>query len=194
MSTDNTALIVIDVQLGFEDASFWGVPANPDADAHIASLIEVWTTQQRGPIVVVRHDSAKPSSPLHPSRPGNPLKPFLADIAPDLFITKRVNSAFLGTPNLDEWLRGQGVGRIVVCGIQTNMCVETTARMGGNLGYQVVVPIDATSTFGIAADLPSGRVELSGAELMTATALNLQAGGFARVTTTAALLAAGPDA
>lgn len=189
MSTHDTALIIIDVQLGFDDEAFWGVPANSDADAHLGALVEAWTTQRRGPIVLVRHDSAKPSSPLHPSRPGNRLKPFLDDIVPELFITKRVNSAFLGAPNLDEWLRAQAVGRIVVCGIQTNMCVETTARMGGNLGYQVIVPIDATSTFGLAADLPGGRVELSGAELMTATALNLQAGGFAQVTTTAALLA-----
>lgn len=189
MSTHDTALIIIDVQLGFDDEAFWGVPANPDADAHIGTLVEAWTTQRRGPIVLVRHDSAKPSSPLHPSQPGNRLKPFLDDVAPELFITKSVNSAFLGAPNLDEWLRAQEVGRIVVCGIQTNMCVETTARMGGNLGYRVIVPIDATSTFGLAADLPSGRAELSGAELMTATALNLQAGGFAQVTTTAALLA-----
>lgn len=189
MNHENTALIVVDVQLGFEDVALWGVPANPDADAHIAALVDAWTTRRRGPIVLVRHDSAKPSSPLHPSQPGNGLKPFLAEIAADLLITKSVNSAFLGAPNLDDWLRERGIGRIVVCGIQTNMCVETTARMGGNLGYQVVVPIDATSTFALGADLPTGRVELSGVELMTATALNLQAGGFAQVTTTAELLA-----
>lgn len=186
--SDKTALIVIDVQLGFEVESFWGVPANPDADTHIAALVAAWIAEDRGPIVLVRHDSGKPTSPLHPSSPGNRLKGYLAELSPDLLITKSVNSAFLGAPNLDRWLREAGIERLVLCGIQTNMCVETTARMGGNLGYQVIVALDATSTFALAAELPIGRVELSGAELMTATAVNLQAGGFATVVSTASLV------
>jgi len=188
MSDSQTALIVIDVQLGFEVESFWGAPSNPGVDEHIAALVKAWTESGRGPIVLVRHDSPKPASPLHPSSPGNRLKGYLAELAPDLLITKSVNSAFLGAPSLDQWLRAAGIERLVLCGIQTNMCVETTARMGGNLGYQVIVALDATSTFALAADLPSGRVELSGAELMTASAVNLQAGGFATVVSTASLL------
>ena len=37
MNHDNTALVIIDVQRGFEDESFWGAAANPDADANIAA-------------------------------------------------------------------------------------------------------------------------------------------------------------
>ena len=192
MNHDNTALVIIDVQRGFEDESFWGAAANPDADANIAALVAAWTDQARGPLVLVRHDSPKPASPLHPSSPGNRFKDYLSSLTPDLLVTKSVNSAFLGAPDLDQWLRERGITRLVLCGIQTNMCVETTARMGGNLGYRVVVPLDATSTFGLAADLPSGRVQLSGADLMRATAVNLQAGGFAQVTSTSALLATEP--
>lgn len=192
MNHDKTALIVIDVQLGFEDESFWGAPANPDADANIAALAAAWTDQGRGPVVLVRHDSPKAASPLHPGNPGNRLKAYLSALTPDLLVTKNVNSAFLGAPNLDQWLRAAGIEQLVLCGIQTNMCVETTARMGGNLGYRVVVPLDATSTFALATELPTGRVELSGADLMKTTAVNLQAGGFAQVTSTAALLASAP--
>ena len=184
-----TALIVIDVQLGFEDVSFWGEAANPAADANISRLLEAWTTEGRGPVVVVRHDSLNPASPLHSGQAGNALKPAVAAIVPDLLVTKTVNSAFLGDPDLHQWLSSAGVCRLVLCGIQTNMCVETTARMGGNLGYDVVVPLDATSTFGLTAQLPDGPYSLPGTELMKATALNLQAGGFAQVTSTAAVLA-----
>ena len=53
-------------------------------------------------------------------------------------MTKSVNSAFYGTPDLQARLRAAGIDQIVVCGIQTNMCVETTARMGGNLGFDVL--------------------------------------------------------
>ncbi|MGY4388574.1 nicotinamidase-related amidase [Streptomyces sp. TE12347] len=73
----------------------------------------------------------------------------------------------------------------MLVGIQTNMCVETTARMAGNLGYDVLVPLDATHTFDLAG--PEG-LALTADELARATAVNLQGGGFARVTTTAALL------
>lgn len=80
---------------------------------------------------------------------------------------------------------------MVLCGIQTNMCVETTARMAGNLGYKVTVPLDATRTFAIATTLDDGtKVHLSADELMRATAASLHGGGFAKVTSTDQLIAA----
>jgi len=78
----------------------------------------------------------------------------------------------------------------VLCGIQTNMCVETTARMGGNLGYEVFVPLDATRTFDLVGPtLPDGTVlRATAADLMHITAINLQGGGFAHVATTGEVL------
>ena len=66
---------------------------------------------------------------------------------PDLLVTKRVNSAFHGDPDLERWLTDKGIEGIVVCGIQTNMCCETTARVGANLGFEMSFAIDATHTF-----------------------------------------------
>ena len=108
---------------------------------------------------------------------------------PALFVTKSVNSAFYGDPDLQAWLAEQGIGELVICGIQTNMCVETTARMAGNLGYDVTVALDATRTFDLRADVAGlGIVTRTAAELMATTALVLQAGGFARIATTAELI------
>ena len=137
MPTTATALIVIDVQEGFGREDFWGQPANLDVESSIAALVEHWRTRRPGPLVIVRHDSANPASPLHPGDPGNRLRPFLAAIQPDLLITKKVNSAFYGEPDLDGRLRAAEINDLVICGVQTNMCVETTARMAGNLGYRV---------------------------------------------------------
>ncbi len=192
MTQSVAALIVIDLQEGFGRVDFWGPPANPDAEARITALVEHWQTHRPGPVVAVRHDSSRPTSPLHPSDPGNRLRPVLQAASPDLLVTKNVNSAFYGQPDLDGWLHATGIADLVICGIQTNMCVETTARMAGNLGYRVQVPLDATSTFGLAGAVPGfGDRELSGPELMVATALNLQRGSFARVTSTEAILFAG---
>ncbi len=111
----------------------------------------------------------------------------VAAVEPALHVTKSVNSAFYGEPDLHAWLAGAGIGQLVLCGIQTNMCVETTARMAGNLGYDVLLPIDAAHTFDLAG--PDGAV-LSAEDLTRATATSLHGGGFARVVRTAEVVAA----
>ncbi|MGW3139325.1 cysteine hydrolase family protein [Streptomyces sp. NPDC001139] len=185
----NAALVVVDVQKGFDEAGFWGPRNNPGADDNIAALIDIWQSTGR-PVVFVRHDSSKPESPLRPGYEGNDLKEYVEErrgrgTGPELFLTKSVNSAFLGTPDLGAWLREAGISQFVLAGIQTNMCVETTARMGGNLGYEVVVAYDATYTFDLEG--PFGW-RLSADEVARASAVSLHGGGFARVVTTKELL------
>ena len=182
------ALLVIDMQRAFDDLDFWGATTNPDCEANVVALIDAWTTANE-PIVVVRHDSMSPQSPLHPDNPGNALVDPVARIEPALLVTKNVNSAFYGEPDLQAWLEGRAIRELVICGIQTNMCVETTARMAGNLGYDVTVVLDATRTFDLQADVAGlGVVTRTAAELMATTALDLQAGGFARIATTAEMI------
>jgi nicotinamidase-related amidase len=181
----DAALVVIDVQQGFRDAAFWGRRDNPDAERNVGALVDAWRRTGR-PVVVVQHAS-RTSPPLFPDAPGYALKPVVADVEPALHVTKSVNSAFYGEPDLHAWLAGAGIGQLVLCGIQTNMCVETTARMAGNLGYDVLLPIDAAHTFDLAG--PDGAV-LSAEELTRATATSLHGGGFARVVRTAEVVAA----
>ena len=181
------ALLVIDMQRAFDDLDYWGATTNPDCERNVGALVEAWTAADE-PIVVVRHDSTSPHSPLHPDNSGNELVDAVAAVAPALFVTKSVNSAFYGHPDLQAWLAERGIRELVLCGIQTNMCVETTARMAGNLGYDVTVALDATRTFDLTADVAGlGRVTRSAAELMATTALDLQAGGFAAIASTAEL-------
>lgn len=175
------ALVVVDAQQGFDDPT-WGPRNNPRCDDNIAALVAHWHARRRV-VVHVRHDSTDPSSPLHPDAPGNPLKPYLG-VRPDLLVTKTVNSAFHGTPDLHAWLVQRGAAGIVVCGITTNHCCETTARVGGNLGLDVLFALDATHTFDRVA--PDGTV-VSADVLSHVTATNLH-GEFATVVSTADLL------
>lgn len=188
---ENAALVVVDVQRGFEEEAYWGARNNPDADRNIAGLIDAWQESGR-PVVFVRHDSSEPGSPLRVGHRGNEFKQYVRERrgkgrGDELLLTKSVNSAFYGSPDLDVWLREAGVRQIVVAGIQTNMCAETTARMAGNLGYDVLFALDATYTFdGVG---PWGWT-LGADDLARATAVSLHGGGFARVVDSAELMAA----
>ncbi|MEY4296821.1 MAG: Isochorismatase family protein YecD, partial [Actinomycetota bacterium] len=86
--------------------------------------------------------------------------------------------------DLNQWLKASGYSNLVICGIQTNYCCETTARMAGNLGYSVEFVLDATRTFDL-TDMNGNRV--SADELSRITATNLH-GEFATVVSTAGLL------
>jgi nicotinamidase-related amidase len=178
---DRTALVVVDVQRAFEDADYWGRRNNPGCEANVAALIAAWREAQR-PVVFVRHDSVEEGSPLRPGTPGNEFRPEVTG-TPDLLVTKDVNSAFHGDPDLAAWLRERDLGGIAICGITTNHCCETTARVGGNLGFDVLFVLDATHTFDRAG--PDGTV-MTADELARATATSLH-GEFAAVVTTAAL-------
>lgn len=175
------ALIAIDVQRGFADPR-WGARNNPDCEGNILRLLEAWRAHD-APIVLVRHDSSSPESPLRPGQPGNAFMDGV-DGPHDLLVTKSVNSAFYGEPDLQGWLDRSGIREVVICGITTNHCCETTARMAGNLGYDVTFVLDATHTFDRTG--PDGVVVPADA-LAQATAANLHE-EFARVLNTAELL------
>ena len=172
------ALIVVDAQQGFDDP-VWGIRNNQRAEQNIRTLLNAWRAVEQ-PVVLVRHDSVAPRSPLRPGQPGNDLLPGINGTH-DLVVTKTVNSAFYGTPDLDEWLRAERIDHVTICGITTNHCCETTARMAGNLGYEVTFVIDATFTFDRLD--PDGLV-VSAEDLSRITATNLH-GEFATVVTTA---------
>jgi len=177
---ENAALIVIDVQKGFDE--FDG-RSNPSMETNVAALIQRWQDEDR-PLVFVRHDSLEEGSPLAPTAPGNAFKDAVGAGDPDLLVVKSVHSAFYGRPSLDAWLQDQNIKTIAICGIQTNVCCETTARMASDLGYDTMFVLDATYTFDSTG--PDGSV-VSGDDLMRATAASLH-GEFATVVNTADLL------
>ena len=178
MDPETHPLVVVDVQQGF-DEPWWGPRNNLRCDENIEHLVTHWTAHG-GRIVLVQHSSADPGSPLHPDSPGHRLKTYLTEVEPALEVTKTVNSSFHGSPDLDAWLKKTGAEGLVICGITTNHCCETTARVGGNLGHDVWFALDATHTFD--RRTPDGSV-VTADELARATAANLH-GEFATVVTT----------
>lgn len=140
----DTALIVIDMQRGFDDPA-WGARNNPHAELRVASLLRHWRACA-APVVHVHHSSRSPEGCFRPGSTGIEPMPQALPRHGESVYRKSVNSAFIGT-SLEADLRRRGIASLVIVGLTTNHCVSTTVRMAGNLGFNTCVVADATATF-----------------------------------------------
>ena len=105
------------------------------------------------------------------------------DVAPDAVFHKHRHSALVGS-GLDVWLVRNRIARVIVCGIRTEQCCETTTRHLSDLGYDVDFVSEATLTFDMTA--ADGR-RYSADDIRRRTELVL-AGRFARIASVAEAL------
>jgi nicotinamidase-related amidase len=180
MTLAGTALLVIDVQMAFANYDATGVDRScrGEAERNIASLLAAFRTTDC-PVIHVHHHSNEPDSAFRPERPGSAVQPFAAAKKGERVYIKRVNSSFIGT-SLEADLRSDGVDHLVICGATANHCCETTARMAGNLGFEVFFVADAVWAYGVNG--PDGARHTA-EEVHSMTLANLD-GEFARVLST----------
>jgi nicotinamidase-related amidase len=179
---ENIALILIDIQNGFDDLAYWGNRNNPDAEQKAGQILLAW--REKGlPVFHVKHNSLNKQSRLAPGQVGNEIKSIVKPLPGEPVIQKNVNSAFIGT-NLKEQLDWQNISTLVIIGLTTDHCVSTTTRMAGNFGYKTFVVSDATATF----DRTSSNGKKFTAEQIHEVSLASLHGEFATVLTTEELL------
>lgn len=181
MARTATALLVIDVQESFRQREReWADTANPRVLDNVALLVD-HARAVGDPVVWVTH--AEPGS-------GGVFDPALGFVrvmsefepqAGEPAVTKTSANAFTST-DLQRQLDAAGIRRVVVCGIRTEQCCETTARVANDLGYEVEFVTDATTTSAIPATEHLSAV--SGEELMRRTESILSARGFATIVRT----------
>jgi nicotinamidase-related amidase len=149
----NTALLVIDVQMfGFgEDSS---VHPGEALLAKIGGLI-VRARAAGVPVIYVQHCGAEGEID-EPGTPAWELHPAIAPAEGEPMVQKRHPDAFQGTA-LQAELESRNVKRLVVAGMKTEYCVDTTCRRACRLGYDVVLAEDAHSTWD-AEHLTASRV------------------------------------
>lgn len=174
MSHSDTALLVIDAQESFRHRPYWQADG---LDAYVArqqALID--GAKARGiPVVQIFHvEEAGPFSEA--SGYVKPLAPL--SVPADAVFRKTRHSALVGT-GLEVWLNRQGIRRVIVSGIRTEQCCETTTRHASDLGYTVDYVGEAMLTFPMTD--AAGRTWTPD-EIRARTELVL-AGRFARIAT-----------
>jgi len=146
LKEQNAALILINLQKGFDEDEYWGGNRNnKDAEQKASIILNKWRTLNL-PIFHVVHSSQNPNSRVHESHPGFEIKDEVKPINGEPVIKKTVNSAFIGT-DLKERLDKQDINMLVIIGMTTNYCVSTSTRMAGDLGFDTLLISDATAAF-----------------------------------------------
>jgi nicotinamidase-related amidase len=177
--SDRPALILIDIQKGFDNVEYWGGQRNNlDAENNAGELLQFWRKNQL-PIFHIQHCSTTPTSLLHETNEGNEFKDIVKPVSGEPIIKKNVNSAFIGT-DLKERLDSEKITKLVIVGLTTDHCVSTTTRMAGNFGFDTFLVSDATATF----NKKGLDAQNFSAELIHETALASLNGEFATVVTT----------
>lgn len=142
----DTFLLVIDLQEAMRaECAVAGPWANPQAPAVAGALLAAFRAAGLG-VVHVHHHGDDPADGFHPE---NPLSRPMAEVAPlngEPVVIKHGSSGFIGT-GLEDLLRKSGARSLVVVGGEANMCVESTTRMAGNLGFRTTVVADALVNF-----------------------------------------------
>lgn len=174
------ALIVIDAQHSFRHSTYWSETDLPDYLEKQQALID-GCVQQGIAVVQVFHVEAQGHFSM---ASGNVRALSELSINPDLIIHKHFHSAFAGTP-LAARLTEMGVTSLIISGIRTEQCCETTTRQASDSGFAVDFVSEATLTFPM-THARSGRV-YTAAEIRERTELVLEE-RFARVVTVAQAL------
>ena len=150
----DSALLVLDMQRFFlQESSRAFIPSAPSIVPGITRLIDAYRDAKR-PIFFTQHLNTDKNARLMRQwwrdliRPQDPLAQIIdeLDTSAATIIIKSQYDAFYET-NLAELLQVDRIGQLVICGVMTNLCCETTARSAFVRGFEVFFPVDATATY-----------------------------------------------
>jgi nicotinamidase-related amidase len=174
------ALLVIDVQESFRARPGWRDIQNPEIAKQVTRLVDA--SRAAGDLVVwVLHSEPGSQTVFDPDLGHVRLMDELDRHPAEPLVVKTSINAFT-TTNLQQQLVQHGVRELIVCGIRTEQCCETTTRVANDLGFAVTFVTDATTTSGIDG--------LSAEEIIERTERVLEAREFARIATTEEMVVA----
>lgn len=148
-------LIVLDMQLEYSSNGALPIVRFDETVENVKTLVEAARESENAVVVKVRHISRKPGDSSFDA--GSPNLAFIPGLEPEpgeFVLTKHFQGAF-SNPELDRFLRSHDIDTLVICGLTSVWCCDTTAREAFQLGYNVFYAEDASSEFdleGISAD------------------------------------------
>ncbi|EIL90485.1 isochorismatase hydrolase [Rhodanobacter fulvus Jip2] len=179
--SDTPALLVIDVQQSFLHAPYWREDDVPVFRENLLKLIDA-AVARGWPVVRILHEDGD----AHFSAASGLVTPMAwVPEAHDVVFRKQVHNAFTGT-QLEAWLRERGIGRLIISGIRTEQCCETTTRVASDLGFAVDYVTEATLTFPMVHAGSGTRYDAQDIKQRTELVLD---GRFARICTVDDVLA-----
>lgn len=145
MSVAETALIIVDAQESFRHRPYLN---DRDVSTFVGRLQSLISGAVSRGIPVVQIFHVEETGPF--SLASGHVKTLAGiSITPGAVFYKRSHSALIGS-GLDVWLVQRGIRRLIISGIRTEQCCETTARHASDSGYQVDFVTEATLTFAMA--------------------------------------------
>lgn len=166
MEKIKTALVIIDIQkFYFPSEDNPGLVGAKEASFVAKEVLELFREKEQL-VIHVRHQSDKGFA-IHPN-----VKP----IDSERVITKTEINAFLGT-DLKEYLHENNITRLVVIGMQTQMCLEAAVRAGHDYGFECIVVEDACAT----RDLKFNDQIIKAWDVHNSTLATLEGGGYGQV-------------
>lgn len=169
-------LIIIDVQKGFLNKK-WGKRNNTDAEENILKLLNEFRSKNKK-IIHIQHFSLNNTGSFYKDE-DREFKEGFVPLGNETVFRKNVNSAFIGT-GLEDYLKENGINKLIITGLTLPHCVSTTTRMAGNLGFETILIEDATATFEM-KDLKGNILNPEDIHKFHIAALNEE---FARIMTT----------
>jgi len=176
------ALILVDIQQDYFPGGAYPLAGPEAAAASARTVLDAF--RAAGELVVhIFHVATEPEATFfRPETPGIAFHPLVAPIEGEAVLEKHEPNSFIGT-GLQELLSGAGVTDLVIVGMMSSMCIDSTTRAAQELGFDVTVVADACA----APDLAFGDQIIPGATVHASFMAALD-GSFAAVVPSADLL------
>lgn len=141
LSADDTAVLIVDVQ----NALIQDEPYRKDAFLEVLRQLLAAARENRIEVLYIQHDGGR-GDELEAGTAGFAVFPAVRPHSGETVFVKTRNSAFLGTP-LQNYLGEKGIRTLVLCGMQTEYCIDATCKSALERGYKAIIPKGCTTSF-----------------------------------------------
>jgi nicotinamidase-related amidase len=156
-----TALLIVDIQNDYFPGGKNELAGPVEAAANARMLLDAFRARKM-PVFHIRHESTRPGATFFiPGTAGAQIHESVRPLEGEIVITKNFPNSFRATELLST-LQSAKIGRLVVCGMMTHMCIDTTVRAAYDNGFQVMLAHDACATKSLTfegKDIPANDVQ-----------------------------------